>query len=347
MPALNAPAVENAIVFNNVTPRVGFTYALNESRKTIVRGSYAAFASQLDSNRAAITVSAIPYYSYVYYAAVDLNGNRVADVNEFTNFQGVAGFDPNNPLGGNPDKIGDYSSPLTHELLFGVEHELFRNFGVAANLTWRRYTGFNWLNYPGVTGADFTQAGVFSGVAPGVGAYNVPYYHVNDSALPADLGQLYETRTDYYQQYLGFEVSATKRMADRWMMRLGFSTNDHREYLKGPGASEDPTPVFTTTDAYPNVDGGPVMVPSTGSGKSSIYMALPKYQLLANGAYQAGWGITLARELRHAPGLLGAVLHPLRHGWGGRHDCAGEERDPGSGRRRRTACRRCTRSTPG
>ena len=44
MPALNAPAVENAIVFNNVTPRVGFTYALNESRKTIVRGSYAAFA---------------------------------------------------------------------------------------------------------------------------------------------------------------------------------------------------------------------------------------------------------------------------------------------------------------
>ena len=64
----------------------------------------------------------------------------------------MAGFDPDNPLGGNPDRIGNYSSPLTHELLFGVEHELFRNFGVAANVTWRRYTGFNWLNYPGVTG---------------------------------------------------------------------------------------------------------------------------------------------------------------------------------------------------
>ena len=64
--------------------------------------------------------------------------------------------------------------------------------------------------------------------------------------------------------------------------------------MKGPGASEDPTPVFTTTDAYPNVDGGPVMTPSTGSGKSSIYMVLPKYQLIANGAYQANWGITLA-----------------------------------------------------
>jgi hypothetical protein len=294
LPALDAPPVEDAIVFNNVTPRVGFTLALNESRRTIVRGSYAAFASQLDSNRAALTVSAIPYYSYVYYGAVDTNGNRIADVSEFTNFQGVAGFDPNNPLGGNPDRIGSYSSPLTHELLFGVEHELIRNFALAANVTWRRYDGFNWLDYPGVTGADFTQAGVFAGVAPGVGTYDVPYYHVNESALPADFGQLYETRTDYYQRYLGFEISATKRMADRWMMRLGFSTNEHREYLKGPGASEDPTPVFTTTDAYPNVDGGAVMTPSTGSGKSSIYMVLPKYQVIANGAYQANWGITLA-----------------------------------------------------
>ena len=36
------------------------------------------------------------------------------------------------------------------------------------------------------------------------------------------------------------------------------------------------------------------MTPSTGSGKSSIYMVLPKYQFIANGAYQAKWGITLA-----------------------------------------------------
>ncbi|HEY7501947.1 MAG TPA: carboxypeptidase regulatory-like domain-containing protein [Vicinamibacterales bacterium] len=294
LPALTAPAIKNAIVYNNVTPRVGFTYALNQSRKTIARASYAAFASQLDSNRASLTVSQIPYYSYVYYAAVDTNGNRIADVNEFTTFQGVAGFDPNNPLGGNPDRIGKYSSPLTHELLFGLEHEVMRNFGISGNVTWRRYTGFNWLNYPGVTAADFTLAGRFTGSAPGVGSYDVPFYHVNEDALPADFGQVYETRTDYYQRFLGFEIAATKRMADRWMMRLGWSTNDHREYLKGPGASEDPTPQFTTTQAFPNVDGGPVMTPSTGSGKSSIYMVLPKYQFIANGAYQAGWGVTVA-----------------------------------------------------
>jgi Carboxypeptidase regulatory-like domain/TonB-dependent Receptor Plug Domain len=294
MPALSAPAVKDAIVWNTVTPRLGLTYALNASRKTIARASYAAFASQLDSNRAAITVSAIPYYSYAYYSAVDLNGNRIADVNEFTTFQGVAGFDPDNPLGGNPDRIGEYSSPLTHELLFGIEHEIFRNFGISGNVTWRRFNNINWLNYPGVTAANFIEAGRFTGTAPGVGSYDVPFFHVDEDALPAGLGQLYETRSDYHQRYLGFEIAATKRMADRWMMRVGWSTNDHREYLKGPGANEDPTPYFTTTEAFPNKDGGPVMTPSAGSGKSSIYMVLPKYQLIANGAYQANWGITLA-----------------------------------------------------
>src|SRR5262245_48969096 len=243
------------------------------------------FASQLDSNRAAITVSAIPYYSYVYYAAVDTNGNRIADVSEFTEFQGVAGFDPNNPLGGNPDTIGDYGSPLTHELLVGVEHELVRNFGVSANVTWRRFNGINWLNFRGVSSLDYTEAGRFTGTAPGIGNYDVPFYHVNEDAIPDDFGQVYKTRPDYHQRYLGFELAATKRMADNWMMRIGWSSNTHREYLGSPAATEDPTPYFTTTTAYPNKDGGEVMTPTSGSGKSSIYMALPKYQLIVTGAY--------------------------------------------------------------
>ena len=115
LPALDAPAVKDAIVWNTVTPRVGVTYALNESRKTIARASYSTFASQLDANRSALIASAIPYYSYVYYRVQDTNGNRVADAAEITagTFLGTAGFDPNNPLGGNPDTIGNYGVPRT------------------------------------------------------------------------------------------------------------------------------------------------------------------------------------------------------------------------------------------
>jgi Carboxypeptidase regulatory-like domain len=306
MPALNAPAFKNAIVWNTITPRLGVTYALNKSRRTVVRGSYAIFASQLDSNRAALTVSQIPYYSYAYYAAVDTNGNRIADPSEFRSFLGVAGFDPEHPDQGNPDRIGDYGAPRTHELLFGVEHELFKNFGLSANVTWRRFNGINWLHYRGVTAADFTVAGRYTGTFPDGRTYDVPFYHVNEDAVPSDFGQLYETRPDYHQRYLGFEIAATKRMANNWMMRAGFSTNDHREYLDSAAATEDPTPYFTTKLAFPNKDGGPVMVPSTGSGKSSIYMVLPRYQFILTGAYQVKYGITfgvnyLARQGYSSP----------------------------------------------
>ena len=97
MPALTAPAIDDAIVWNTITPRLGVTYALNESRRTIARGSYAAFASQLDANRAALTVSAIPYYWYAYYSAVDLNGNRVADPDEFQGLRRSARVRPGQP----------------------------------------------------------------------------------------------------------------------------------------------------------------------------------------------------------------------------------------------------------
>ena len=41
MPQLTAPAVQDAYAFNALGPRIGATYAIDESRKTVVRASYA------------------------------------------------------------------------------------------------------------------------------------------------------------------------------------------------------------------------------------------------------------------------------------------------------------------
>ena len=104
-------------------------------------------------------------------------------------------------------------------------------------------------------------------------------------------GDEYTSREGYHQRYWGIEVMATKRLSNRWMARLGFSTNDHREYFDNPDtAIQDPTPGTST----PLVDGGLVVRASGGSGKSGIYQLLPKYQFIANGLYQAPYGIDLA-----------------------------------------------------
>ena len=108
--------------------------------------------------------------------------------------------------------------------------------------------------------------------------------------MPPGGGTSYQERTGYHQRYLGFELAATKRMSNHWMARFGFSTNDHREYFSDPNASIlDPTP----TRDNPNINGGRVITRSSGSGKSNIFLVLPSYQFIANGMYQARWGINL------------------------------------------------------
>jgi hypothetical protein len=301
LPALTATEQKDAIVWNSLTPRLGMTYALNESRRTILRGSYAMFASQLNAVLAASTVSQIPYYSYVYYTAVDTNGNNIADANELLEFQGVAGFNPADPLNGNPDRIGDYKTPLTHEVIFGADHELFRNFGVSGSVTWRKFTNLNYLTYRGVTSADYTQAGTLTGNTVPIGPYSVPFYTVDPDAVPSDFGRLYMQQPDYSQRFWGVELAATKRMSNNWMLRVGWSTNDHREYFDSPAAflHGDQTPTIT----YPNRDGGLVMRNTSGSGKAAIYMVLPKYQFITTAAWQVRWGINLGLNYNFRQGF--------------------------------------------
>ncbi len=315
LPALDAPAVKDAIVWNTITPRVGVTYALNDSRKTIARASYSTFASQLDANRSALIASAIPYYSYVYYRVTDTNGNRAADAAEVAagTFLGTAGFDPSNPLGGNPDTIGDYGVPRTHEVVLGLEHELRANFGLSGSFTWRKYTNFNWLHHRGVTGANFVSAGNVTGTVAPIGSYSIPLYNVDPAALPADNGRVYENRPGYTQQFWGLEFAATKRMSNNWMMRAGFSTGEHTEDFKDDGARFDPTPnlpLAGTPLASPNVSGGLVLTQTAGSGKSNVFLVAPKYQFILTSAYQARYGINLgmnyvARQGYSTPYYLG------------------------------------------
>jgi hypothetical protein len=291
LPAASATAVKNAIVNTAVTPRVGFTLALDENRKTIARGSYAMFVSQLGAGAASV-ISPIQYTG-IYYYAVDLNGDKSAQTNEILFGLGNAGyygFDPLNPSRlTTVNQIGKYKTPLTHEVLFGMDHELMPNFGVSGTFTWRKMTHFNWNSLIGVSARDYTQTGSLTGNADPIGSFNVPFYALNAAKVPAGAGRSYEERVGYHQRYLGFEASAVKRMSNRWMARFGFSTNDHREYFDGPDALDDPTPAPGT----PRKDGGLVVTATSGSGKSGIYMVLPKYQFVANGLYQAPWGFNL------------------------------------------------------
>jgi hypothetical protein len=295
LPAIQSSAVPNAIKWNSFTPRVSVAYALDESRKTLLRGSYALFASQLGNGTSGI-ISVVQYRA-IGFTGVDTNGNGYADPSEVdtSDIQWWTGFDINNPgqLDQPINTIGDYSVPKTHEIMFGVDRELMPNFGISAAFTYRRMYDFTWTPSIGVRSSDYQVQGTLTGSdLPDGSSYSVPYYFVPESALsPGAIagGDEYVTRDGYRQRYWGIEVMAVKRLSNKWMARFGFSTNDHREYFDNPNALEDPT----GAPGSPKVDGGLVVRSSGGSGKSGIYQLLPKYQFIANGLYQAPYGIDL------------------------------------------------------
>jgi hypothetical protein len=310
MPSITAPAVDNAYEFNTVGPRVGVTYALDENRKTVARASYALFASQLPANAASF-VSPIQPYTYVYYNAVDrqtdgqpcvtvgVNGcNGYATLGEVDFAAGVQGsnnVDLDNPSRvTSSNRVGDITAPRTQEVMFGVDREVIPNFGVSATFTYRYLNKFLWNPGIGLTPADYVQTGTFTGTFDNVGTVSVPFYGVTVDGP----GRETINRPDYHQRYLGFELSATKRMANHWMARFGFATTSWNEYFDGPNAILDRTPspypslgFVDYTRAGPLVNGGPVVIQSAGSGKSGIYLLPPKYQFTANGLYEGPWGV--------------------------------------------------------
>jgi hypothetical protein len=277
LPALSTPAVDGVFVWNSFTPRVGVTLSLDQSHKTVVRGSYAMFASQLPGAQAAF-VSPIQY-AYAYYNAVDLNEDGVAQPNEILvnqGLQGFTGFDPNNPTAA-VNRVAPNTKPaVTHEFLAGFDRELTPHLSVSGSVTYRRMQDLAWMPLVGVTQANYTQTGTLSGTAPEIGAYSAPLYALNAAAVPPGGGKVFAVREGYSQRYLGFELSATKRLSNRWMARFGFSTNDWSESFDDPSkAILDPTrapsPSPARPFAGPQVDGGAVLRSSNGSGKSGIY----------------------------------------------------------------------------
>jgi hypothetical protein len=153
---------------------------------------------------------------------------------------------------------------------------------------------FLWNPRNGVTSASYVQTGTFTGTFANVGTVSIPYYGA-PGALP---GYTAQNRPDYHQRYLGFELSATKRMANHWMARFGFASTSWTEYFDAKDAILDPTRTYFQSGSFaqlqssgPLFNGGLVSVQSTGSGKAGIFLISPKYQLSANGMYQGPWGI--------------------------------------------------------
>jgi len=297
----------NMIEWTTWSPRVGMSYALNESRKSILRASYARYGNLLSFG----DVSEINPISWgaKAYEWNDFNGDKFAQPNEvnLNNFLYSYGVNLANPGSATPsNRIDqDYKSPTLDEFVVGLDHEVGPNFAVGAAYTYRKGNDYAArLRLSSICDLETATLGSCQTMGPGDYAALAPVtangftargYAPNAALVTAGSGGRIRTnRAGYSTSFNGLELTLTKRLSNRWMSRVAFSFNDWTESFDGTPTTFTGNPGRTETD--PLISGGQVALLSGGSGKASFYSSV-KWQLYANALYQGPWGLDFSTAI--------------------------------------------------
>jgi hypothetical protein len=302
LPAVTYAGTGPTISWNDISPRVSATFALDAARRSIVRASFARYAGQLNPADVTLSSPVGSYYSYIAYKWNDLNGDHLAQKNEvLTNLAPVyvgSGIDIRNPgsaVQPPQDIATDYTANHDNELIFGFDRELMPNLGFNVSYTYHSsYDIPKWNPRVGLTSADYT-AGPLTTAA----GYSAQVFSPNPAKVDASNGaRILSNRPDYHTTYNGIELSLNKRLANKWFSRVAFSWNNYVEHLDGPGAIQNPSRSDTTGGTFsgPQVDGGQYAPRSGGSGKGDIFYNA-KWQINASGLYQLAKGFEVGANL--------------------------------------------------
>lgn len=298
LPAVDYKGDSRSLQWNGFSPRVGLTYTFGKDNKALVRGSYAHYINQLGSSDVG---ASNPFYrvQYLYYYWEDLNGDRNVQRNEIDFADGVYSFaniDPNNTSAGySPGRV-DYhmKAPNTDEFILGGQYEVTPGFALSANYTHRNSKDFTWNRFEKTRGAgdyytsaDYVLAGTRTGKLPNGETYSVPYYTIK-SGVATPVYYVFTNRDDYSQTYQDLELSAVKRMSNRWMMRANITLSDWKQHV-GAGAIVDPSPLLRNStnsfDSCSVCDGATV---ASGGGIGNNYIN-SRWAYSLTGVYQLPW----------------------------------------------------------
>jgi hypothetical protein len=293
---------DNVYSFTDISPRIGMSYALNESRKTVLRANVARYGAQLSyGNVTRVNPLGSTYRTYPW---IDANGDKFVQKTEVITTGG-----PISSVGGSasssPNAI-DQNMNNRHddEFVLGIDHELGANFAIGAAFTYKHSSDFSyrpWLSAPCPSMTDCSYVTSFtanpaSSFTRNGKVYTAQTYSPNAAQVAAGGSGRYDTNLPgYANQYKGFEVTVNKRMAHKWGGKMAFSYNDWTENYDGtPVNNANGSP--TRTDTSPLINGGPLSLFSSGSGKGSFYSSF-KWQIYANAIARLPWSFDLSTQI--------------------------------------------------
>ncbi len=267
MPAINFPGLDGGVVWNDISPRLGMTYDITGTGKSVARASYSMYFGQVQPGQFAgqqISIGQV----FVRYPWADLNGDTFVQANELNivaNPTKSAAFDPTNPTSYlSPGTIDpNLKNDRTREFVIGLQQELMRNLAVEANYVWRNYDQFTWtdrINWDSTNFQAFTLA-TPSNCGPTAICPPVTYYRAT-SAQPSPY--IRTNQPGRNRGYNGVELALIKRYSDRWAANVSFAWNDAIDYWDSLAGIEDPSNLE-------NLNGASYAPASAGSGVDNVY----------------------------------------------------------------------------
>jgi hypothetical protein len=293
VPGIIFSGYEAPFTWQDVSPRVGMTYALDGSGKSILRASFSRNAGQLTAVGTYIGyANPSAAAGFVEYPWIDANGDHLAQTNEvqvqLPLLSSGNGFNTANPTSvSSANRIDpDFKAPTSMGFIVGFDRELMADLGVSINYTQTRVTNHPMFPFIGVATSNWEPLAPLTGTTPDGVAFNVPLFQPNAALVAANGGGRLLTN---------FELSLTKRMSNRWMARVAGAWNNPQEhYEMAVPVNENGNP--TKSDTFPLIDGGQWAPRSAGSGSGDVFIN-QRWNFNVNGAYQAAWGIELAGNL--------------------------------------------------
>ena len=291
LPAINYPGAESGVRWNNWQPRLGLSYDIFGSGKTVAKASVSRYYGITMNTAGTLQPTGL---TTLRYAWTDLNSDLTVQRNELDLARGFlttpsSNYDPLNPSSVTTPATVDpnLENSRTFEVTAGVDHELMNNFAVGFSYIHRKYDDLAATFRVGVSSDEYSPVS-FSAACGNIvdgsptcdqASYTGTYF-VRGAALPAAT-----VRRNYgsYDTFDGVQLTARKRFSQRWMMSANLAINTGTHY--------DPEPTRDYTD--------PTNIAFQNGARTSVVPWSTKF----SGLYALPWDISIAGLVDYRSGF--------------------------------------------
>ena len=284
------PAVDNLLTWNLPAPRVGFTYDMTGSGKTILKGNAALYwwnpgTGSVDEQ---VNPNAVDWNRRFNWN--DLNGDRVWQPGEQT---GTATASAGGV--GSTQLDRNLKDTRTKEVAGWIEHEVMPNFGIHAGVVWRQIDQLSQQDNANRPMSAFNvpvqirDPGPDGVLGNGDDGPSIAGFNLNPANLTLPVVNILHNtpgKDDFYT----LELSANRRNAGKWSLAGSWAYRWNRDNATGyfgqnlRGGSATARQDVANPNELINTDGGRYVF-GTWSAK-------------AHGTYQAPWNILVTPALR-------------------------------------------------